>query len=356
MMGSPGLMPRRFFTSKVDVPPTSMNMSFSSITFRRSSSCSSWGGLLPTTPITSPIDVRIRTFCARRTWPHHPPMGRNLMNPSLVTPFTMNPTSSMWPAIMIRGSSALPFCLQMTLPKRSWVTVPKPRSCFFMIPAISDSCPGGPNASVSSFKSVWLASFRRPGVSSDAAGGVGSGGAAGDPPDVVMGTIRGGHLVLLDHAHRAVHLEDGRANLLHGRDAVLAQRAQEVIAGDPLPNEVRVQDLPPADEKGGDPLDHVLRLPAPAYGPRDAHVHHEEGPRRHEAAPEGRVGAGHGVLDGVGEKKEEEKIERGHLSDLTLPREAKPQEKRQVDEPRPKRDCQQRATARERHARYPGSA
>ena len=82
------------------------------------------------------------------------------MNPSLVTPLTMNPTSSMWPAIMMRGSSAFPFCLQMTLPSRSCDTVPRPRRCFFKIPAISDSCPGGPNASVSSFSSVWLASIR----------------------------------------------------------------------------------------------------------------------------------------------------------------------------------------------------
>src|SRR6266850_417412 len=137
-----------------------MNMSFSSSTFRRSSSCSSCGGFEPTTPITSPFFVRIRTFCARTTWPHHPPIGRNLMNPSGVMPFTMNPTSSMWPATRTRGSSDAPFFRQMTLPRPSFETSPRPRRCFCIIPAISDSCPGGPNPSQSSFSSAWLASMK----------------------------------------------------------------------------------------------------------------------------------------------------------------------------------------------------
>ena len=82
------------------------------------------------------------------------------MNPSFVTPFTMKPTSSMWPAIMILGSSAFPFCRQITLPRPSWVTFPRPRRCFFISPAISVSCPGGPKASVSSLSSAWLWSIR----------------------------------------------------------------------------------------------------------------------------------------------------------------------------------------------------
>src|SRR5689334_14148808 len=159
------------------------------------------------------------------------------MNPSLVMPLTMKPTSSMWPAIMMRGSSAFPFCRQMTLPSPSWVTDPRPRRCFFMIPAISASWPGGPNASVSSFRSVWLASislllvsigqgrsagrvsFPGRGVST----GDGSGGPARNTPDSMVGTRSGGNLVLLDHADRPVDFQDGRAHFLHGLHAVLPE-------------------------------------------------------------------------------------------------------------------------------------
>src|SRR5437870_7920664 len=103
MMGSPGRMSSFFLTSQSDVAPTSMYISRISSTFFLSSSRSSCGGLEPTTPTTSPLRVLMIRRWPSTTWPHHPPSGRNLTKPSLVTHFTMKPTSSRCPASMTFG-------------------------------------------------------------------------------------------------------------------------------------------------------------------------------------------------------------------------------------------------------------
>jgi len=103
---------------------------------------------------------------------------------------------------------------------------------------------------------------------------------------------------------------------------VLPERPEKIVPGDPLPDQIGSQDLAVADQNRGSPLDQVLGFRDVPHDPGDHEVRAEERGRRDEATGEGGIGTGHGVLDGVGEKKEEEKIEGGQLSDLALPREA----------------------------------
>src|SRR5262249_19594241 len=170
-IGSPGRMSSFFFTSQSLVAPTSMNMSLISITFLRSSSRSSCGGLLPTTPSTSPFLVLMTRRWPSTTWPHQPPRGRNLTKPSLVTERTRKPTSSRCPASITRGALASPAFSQMKLPRRSWLKSPTPLSCFCMTLATSSSKPGTPCASTSSLRNSSVRSMSTfPGVSSPGSG------------------------------------------------------------------------------------------------------------------------------------------------------------------------------------------
>ena len=127
-IGSPGRMSSRFLTSKSEAAPTSMYMSLISITFLRSSSRSSCGGLDPTTPSTSPPRVFKIIRWPRTTWPHQPPSGRNFTKPSAVIDFTMKPTSSRCPISITRGAACAPFFSHMKLPSRSRLNSPRPLS------------------------------------------------------------------------------------------------------------------------------------------------------------------------------------------------------------------------------------
>src|SRR5262245_7330862 len=161
-MGSPGRMSSRLRTSQSEVAPTSMNISRTSSTFLRSSSRSSCGGLEPTTPSTSPLRVLMMSRCASTTCPHQPPSGRNLTKPSLVTDFTMKPTSSRCPASMTRGLSLEPRFSQMKLPSRSLVIGPTSLRWLCMTRATLRSKPGAPCASTRSFRNCWVRSMETP--------------------------------------------------------------------------------------------------------------------------------------------------------------------------------------------------
>ena len=60
-------------------------------------------------------------------------------------------------------------------------------------------------------------------------------------------------------------------------------------------------------------------------------VHHEERGRGHEPTRESGVGPHHGVLDGVGDEKDEHEVDEGELGDLRLPEEPERHHDERVD-------------------------
>ena len=88
---------------------------------------------------------------------------------------------------------------------------------------------------------------------------------------------------------------------------------------------------------GDQPRDPGVLLAPPVEDrvPADQH------PRGDEPAGEARVGADHGVLDGVGDDEKHHEVERGHLAERTRAAEAQPDEQGEVDDRRAESDVQQ---------------
>ena len=136
------------------------------------------------------------------------------------------------------------------------------------------------------------------------------------PPRVRAGILL--DLVVLETGDGSIHFEHGQRGLIDGVDSVLAQSALQFIHADVFLRHVGLDGLPVVNQQGGLALDQAAET---AVGPGklgNEVVEDEQGASRNGAARQRGIGPGHCVLYGVGEQEQQRKVERGHLSDLTL--------------------------------------
>src|SRR5438445_13510134 len=69
-----------------------------------------------------------------------------------------------------------------------------------------------------------------------------------DNPDAVMGSHPRHEVVVPDHTDRPVGLEHGEHYVLDVRDAVFAQRLDQLVARDPAATQVRLEDIAVVDQ------------------------------------------------------------------------------------------------------------
>src|SRR5438309_8000682 len=162
-----------------------------------------------------------------------------------------------------------------------------------------------------------------------------------DNPDAVMGSHPRHEVVVPDHTDRPVGLEHGEHYVLDVRDAVFAQRLDQLVARDPAATQVRLEDIAVVDQHDAFAGEQLREAAGPLPPPVDHAVPGDQYARRDESAREARVGADHRVLDGVRDDEEEHQIEGGHLAQLARAREPEPGEKGKIDDGRADRDVEQ---------------
>ena len=132
---------------------------------------------------------------------------------------------------------------------------------------------------------------------------------------------------------------------------MFAKRSKEIFVGDSLVREVSIENPPLFDQKRGGSFEKASRALAAPSESGGRRIDREEGRGGDDAADQRCIRPDHGVLDSVGEEEEEKKIERRELPYLTLPREAKPHEERQVNDRGSRDDFEERVRRREPHTR-----